>query len=311
MSQKIKKFIKSTPFLFFLFKAIYFFIKQIKTFLEKLQKQKLNKKKYNSIANKIHLFKPGSAGDYKLIDQLTILSVNQTFPLIKNLIEFINGTVKIITCDEFCENISDFNIQYAEELKDRFNFYKSDKSSLHDYYKVYAAILLNRTEIKCLFEIGLGTNNEKIASNMSKFGTPGASLRAFRDFLPNALIYGADFDKNILFEEDRIKTFFVDQTDISTFEPLYTSINQPIDVIIDDGLHAPNANIASLLFALKKTSNQNECWIIIEDITEPAVDVWKVISSLLPRKFYHTYIIKSKSSYMFVCHKISNVIVKN
>ena len=30
---------------------------------------------------------------------------------------------------------------------------------------------------------------------------------------PNAQIYGADIDKNILKDEERIKTFYVDQTD--------------------------------------------------------------------------------------------------
>ena len=39
-------------------------------------------------------------------------------------------------------------------------------------------------------------------------GKPGASLRAWRDYFENALIYGADIDKNILFKENRINTFF-------------------------------------------------------------------------------------------------------
>ena len=36
-----------------------------------------------------------------------------------------------------------------------------------------------------------------------------ASVRAFRDFLKKAQIYGADIDKKILFKEDRIILFML------------------------------------------------------------------------------------------------------
>ena len=63
-----------------------------------------------------------------------------------------------------------------------------------------------KNSVTNIFEIGLGSINTKIVSNMGKFGKPGASLRAFRDFCPNAIIYGADIDQSILFKEERIKT---------------------------------------------------------------------------------------------------------
>ena len=40
---------------------------------------------------------------------------------------------------------------------------------------------------------------------------PGSSLRALRDYFPNANIFGADIDKNIVNDQNRIKTFYVDQ----------------------------------------------------------------------------------------------------
>jgi hypothetical protein len=67
-----------------------------------------------------------------------------------------------------------------------------------------------------IFECGLGTNNPNLASNMTDTGMPGASLRVWRDYFRNAKIYGGDIDKEILFEEDRIKTFYVDQLDTSS-----------------------------------------------------------------------------------------------
>jgi hypothetical protein len=87
---------------------------------------------------------------------------------------------------------------------------------------------------------------------MGAEGKPGASLRAFRDFLPNAVIYGADVDRRILFEEDRIHCHFLDQTNFSSFEKIDNIIQEKLDLIVDDGLHSPNANINTLIFALKK-----------------------------------------------------------
>jgi hypothetical protein len=63
-----------------------------------------------------------------------------------------------------------------------------------------------------VFECGVGTNNPNITSNMGVNGQPGASLRVWRDYFQNAEVFGADIDRGILFEEQRIRTFYVDQT---------------------------------------------------------------------------------------------------
>ena len=98
--------------------------------------------------------------------------------------------------------------------------------------------------IKNFLEIGLGTNNVKLASNMGEDGTPLASLRAWRDYFENANIYGADIDRNILKNEQRIKTFFVDQTNPATINSLFDEIGiNNFDVILEDGLHEYSANI--------------------------------------------------------------------
>lgn len=125
-------------------------------------------------------------------------------------------------------------------------------------------------------------------------GKPGASLRAFRDFCPNALIFGADIDKRILFQEKRIKTFFVDQTNPSTFNSILEKIPHNFDLVIDDGLHSPNANIASLEFALKIIKVGG--WVVLEDISNEAISVWQTVSALLndsyePHIFYSDWTI--------------------
>jgi hypothetical protein len=100
---------------------------------------------------------------------------------------------------------------------------------------------------------------------MSINGKPGASLRAWRDYFVNSVVYGADIDKNILFEEDRIKTFYVDQTDLSSIENLWRNVQQNnFDLIIDDGLHTYKA--ASTFFEYSFNNLKKGGIYIIEDV---------------------------------------------
>ena len=94
-----------------------------------------------------------------------------------------------------------------------FNNNFSDKANHHNYTTLYSHIFENLKFQKLnIFEVGLGTNDTTIPSNMGPNGVPGASLRSWKEFFVNSMIYGADIDKACLFQEDRIKTFFVDQT---------------------------------------------------------------------------------------------------
>jgi cephalosporin hydroxylase len=147
----------------------------------------------------------------------------------------------------------------------------------------------------------MGTNNPDVVSNMGAFGKPGASLRAFRDFLPNAKVYGADIDRRILFTEDRIETFFVDQTEPAAFVELDKSIPSDLDLIIDDGLHSPNANIYTMQFALPKIKVGG--WFVIEDIALQALPVWEVVAALLPDR-YEPYIYRAASTIVFAVKRI-------
>ena len=98
---------------------------------------------------------------------------------------------------------------------------------------------------------------------MTTKGVPGASLRVWRDYFFNALIYGGDIDKNILFEEDRIKTFYVDQLDVTSIKSMWDNIRvNNFDIIIDDGLHEPDANYIFFINSfnkLKKMAPASAC----------------------------------------------------
>lgn len=121
----------------------------------------------------------------------------------------------------------------------------SDKGSRHNYTTFYNLIFESiKLENLNIFEVGLGTNNINVPSNMGKLGVPGASLRLWKDYFSNSLIYGADVDKGCLFQEERIKTFFVDQTNSETIQKMWSDNFEKIelDILIDDGLHEFNAN---------------------------------------------------------------------
>jgi hypothetical protein len=135
------------------------------------------------------------------------------------------------------------------------DLYGSDKSTLssglkfsggwdfHDYAPFYEMILSPlRFKIKSVLEVGLGTNNANLTSSMGVQGRPGASLRVWRDYFPVATIIGADIDKEILFQEDRIFTFYCDQTDPESISRFFTQCPiKRIELIIDDGLHTEEA----------------------------------------------------------------------
>ena len=154
-------------------------------------------------------------------------------------------------------------------LTELMNFYGSDKggkNNHHNYSNYYSELFYNnRKKIKNFLEIGLGTNDVSMASNMGVEGIPLASLKAWRDFFENANIYGADIDKKILKNEERIKTYFVDQTDPETIKSMFKKIGvNKFDIMLEDGLHEFNANICFFENSIEFLSNDGV--YIIEDV---------------------------------------------
>ena len=161
------------------------------------------------------------------------------------------------------------NSSSNSKLTELMNFYGSDtggRNNHHNYSEYYSELFFNeRKNIKNFLEIGLGTNDVNMLSNMGEKGIPLASLKAWRDYFENAIIYGADIDKKILKNHERIKTYFVDQTDPKTIELLFKNIGiSDFDVILDDGLHEYNANICLFENSIKFLSNSGI--YIIEDV---------------------------------------------
>jgi len=161
------------------------------------------------------------------------------------------------------------NSKNNNQLTDLMNLFGSDKGGRnkhHNFASYYSEIFFHkRNDIKNFLEIGLGTNDTSVLSNMGSNGIPLASLRAWRDYFKNANIYGADIDKNILKNEDRIETFYVDQTDPITIKEMFKNIGEKkFDIILEDGLHEYNANICFFENAIEYLEPNGT--YIIEDI---------------------------------------------
>lgn len=115
---------------------------------------------------------------------------------------------------------------FASRLSSEFTAASSDKATYHGYHEVYSHLLADR-DPKTFLEIGLFLSDKE----------PHTDLFAWAQVFPDAQIYGADIKTHLLFEDERIKTFFVDQSDTATLDELKKSLPSKIDVILDDASH--------------------------------------------------------------------------
>jgi hypothetical protein len=199
---------------------------------------------------------------------------------------------------------------YLAELCDKYGSDKGEiKTTGHPYSgpsHTYADFMSTRfghcrETIRRVFECGLGTNNPSLPSNMGPQGRPGASLRVWRDYFPNAMIFGADIDATILFEEDRIKTYYVDQTSKDAIEELWRQIGvSNFQLMIDDGLHKFEAGVC--LFENSVSNLAANGYYIIEDVNP--YDMLRYKSYFSQTKFKVEYISLYRAGVRLVNNKL-------
>ena len=166
-----------------------------------------------------------------------------------------------------------FNEKKSSPLCEIMGRHGSDKGSInieyswHNYTTFYYSIFKDLREKPLrVFELGLGTNNINIPSNMGPDGIPGASLYGWSEFFINSHIFGADIDTDILFNTDKIKTFYCDQTNPEIIRKMWNEpdLQDNFDIIVDDGLHKFNANVCFFENSIHKLKPNG--YFIIEDI---------------------------------------------
>lgn len=170
--------------------------------------------------------------------------------------------------------------------------YGSDKGQslgfgLHNYTTIYSVLFGNlRDRPLRIFELGLGTNNPDLVSTMGIHGRPGASLRGWRELFPHALVFGADIDRDVLFEEDRIKTFYCDQLDRSAIRDLWAqpALQGGVDILIEDGLHTFEGNCTFLEGSLEQLRPGG--FYVVEDILQETFAEWhKQLETIYAKQF--------------------------
>lgn len=110
------------------------------------------------------------------------------------------------------------------------------------YYKTFEG---KRNSIRKLLEIGVGY--KEVMKGSPPHYKNGASLFMWRDFFPKAKMYGIDINKDIIFKDGRIQTFYCDQSDPVQLTRLIDKIGSDLDIVIDDGSHNPKDIVISCL----------------------------------------------------------------
>jgi trans-aconitate methyltransferase len=141
--------------------------------------------------------------------------------------------------------------------------YGTDK--FPSYTSFYHLLLAPRRQVvKSMLEIGIGS--VAAMSHVPNY-KPGASLRMWAEYFPNANVLGVDYDPTTMMEADRIHTQLLDQNSRSQLISL--ARDNSFDFIIDDGSHAENHQLQTLelLFPCLTPGGL----YIIEDANRPEV----------------------------------------
>ncbi len=156
----------------------------------------------------------------------------------------------------------------SSELNDLFTKYGTDKVR-NEYVEMYENILapMREREIR-ICEVGVGTLIPEAPSSMALYCDPGyepgGSLRAFRDYCPRASVLGLDVQPDTQFQEGRIETGICDSTDALSVAKFFAYRQRNFDLIIDDGLHSSQAQIATLVNFQDKVAPGG--YYVVEDI---------------------------------------------
>lgn len=131
------------------------------------------------------------------------------------------------------------------ELADK---YGSDKHATHGYTPLYYD-LLNNKPVMSLLEIGI---------------YKGSSLLMWRDFFPDARIYGIDCKPPFLHDAERITSLLANQNDAVALREIGETYG-PFDIIIDDAAHWPEYQMAAMGALLPHLADRGlyfieDCW---------------------------------------------------
>jgi 23S rRNA U2552 (ribose-2'-O)-methylase RlmE/FtsJ len=136
---------------------------------------------------------------------------------------------------------------------------KTDKAmAVHGFVEPYEYFFLpfKNSPIK-FFEIGIAK---------------GGSLKMWRDYFPNAMVYAIDINDCSQFESERVKTFIADQSDRSKLQTFIDKYGSDFDIILDDGGHSMDQQQISFGFLFKHVKPGG--YYVIEDVHTSLSDLF-------------------------------------
>lgn len=127
------------------------------------------------------------------------------------------------------------------KLCEMAELYHTDKAG---WYTPFYSLLLEprRLELRKILEVGIGT--KEAMAHVPGY-MPGASLFMWRDYFPNANIYGVDVDPRVVgnFGDSRIFSVLSNSRDPEIAAKLFSDF----DLVIDDGSHEPDLQMETFL----------------------------------------------------------------
>lgn len=142
---------------------------------------------------------------------------------------------------------------YSHDLNKLATLHKTDKWNGHWYTQHYSTYFkpFRRHKLNIL-EIGVGGYKDP---NLG-----GNSLKMWKYFFPNSIIFGIDIQDKKSLQEDRIKIFQGSQVDEIFLSEVVKTIGK-IDIIIDDGSHM-NEHIIQTFNYLFPLLEQNGIYVV-------------------------------------------------
>lgn len=148
--------------------------------------------------------------------------------------------------------IDELSLKYGSDMTPKYG---------HSYSHKFDELFSKMKNVEKVLEIGIGYP-ELMEKYVPGYNV-GPSLKVWRDYFPNAQIYGVDNMEVCMFEDERITTILCDQSNSRELEAIASKFG-PFDIIIDDGSHEINHQILSAEVLLPHVKNGG--LYIIEDI---------------------------------------------
>lgn len=134
----------------------------------------------------------------------------------------------------------------------------------HHYTPYYYELLKDKQQsIKKVLEFGIGY--PALMRRIPQY-KKGASLYMWREFFPNAQIYGADIKPETLFQEERISTYLCDERKKEDVEQLIATIGGDIDLVVDDASHFNHDQIFLFQTLMPLLTKQDVIYVIEDSL---------------------------------------------